>query len=317
MSGVPALYETLIERDLDSIEPAVRAYRESASSHELFLAIARFAVLSYAPSQHAKHALLATLSAYELREEFGDRYDDVLIECARYAAASRQPWSEPPITDPPPVDESEPGGVDELRAAVAGRDRLRGERWLARRLDDPRDDLVAVAAEDVSDLGHKLIVTNAALKLVPILGEKGRFATLRVAVWEITAYEGEKARAGEADAAALLDRLIARTLDVESAHGVFLFDAALECGVLNRIAGSLEESGARTSLPPPVRRSADDDWRVPDVYPLARDLGSLLKAHAVAKRLGPKFPRARFDGFIAALRHNLEHGPSLEEWSFA
>jgi hypothetical protein len=139
MSSVSALYESLIARDLEAIEPAVRAFRKSASADDLFLAIARFAVLSFAPSQHAKHAMLAVLSAWELRGELGERFDDMLVQCARYAAGSRQPWSEPPITDPPAVDPSAPRDLDELRAAVRERDRLRGERWLAARLDD--DDL--------------------------------------------------------------------------------------------------------------------------------------------------------------------------------
>src|SRR5687767_12908602 len=163
-SAISALYEPLIERDLDAIEPAVRVFREQATSDDLFLAVARFAVLSYAPSQHAKHAVLAVLNAFELREELGQRWDELLLECARYASASRQPWSEPPISDPPDVDSDAPSDIDELRAAVEAKDRLRAERWLAMRLNDPelRRDLLTVAAEDLSDQGHKLILTNAA-----------------------------------------------------------------------------------------------------------------------------------------------------------
>ena len=314
MSGVSALYEPLIERDLEGIEPAIAAFRREHSSDELFLAIARFAVLSFAPSQHSKHALLTTLSAYELRDELGERYDEALVECARYIAESRQPWSEPPITDPPRVDDSTPGDVEELRAATADRDRLRGERWLARRLndDDVARDLALVAAEDVSDLGHKLIVTNAALRLAPLLGEKGKFVTLRTAISEIVSYSGERAKpATDVDRALLLDGLIARTSDVESAHGVFLFDAAIECDVLDRVAGTLTAAnGVRT-------QSGEVTVNPPRAYRFARDFGATLKAHAVAKRLRSGFPRVRFDLFIGALQHNLEHGPSVEEWSFA
>src|SRR2546422_9796499 len=81
-SDVAALYERLIERDLDAIPDAVRTFREPPSSDDLFLAVAGFAILAYAPSQHAKHAVLATLSAFQLRDPYGDRWDELLAECA-------------------------------------------------------------------------------------------------------------------------------------------------------------------------------------------------------------------------------------------
>src|SRR6266508_521928 len=115
MSDIAKLYETLIERDLDSIPAAVRKFRASHSSDDLFLAVARFAILSYAPSQHAKHAVLATLSGHQLRDAYGDRWDELLAECARYAAESRQPWSEPPILEPPAIDADQRRDVDALR----------------------------------------------------------------------------------------------------------------------------------------------------------------------------------------------------------
>lgn len=187
--NVSELYEPLIEREIARIDETALRFRREHSSEELFLAVARFAILAYAPSQHAKHALLAMLAAYELREESGERWDELLVECAKYAAQSRQPWSEPPLLDPPPVGPDQRRDVAELREAVAARDRLRAERWLAARIDDDdlARDLFAVASDDFEDLGHKLIVANAAWNLAPILGEKGRFASLRVAVWEMVA----------------------------------------------------------------------------------------------------------------------------------
>lgn len=297
-SAVSALYEPLIARDLGAVEPAVRAFRKEASSEELFLAVARFAVLSYAPSQHAKHAVLAALSTWELREEAGDRWDELITECAYYAAASRQPWSEPPILTPPDVDDSAAADIDELRGACEAQDRLRAERWLARRLDDPAlaADLITVAGEDLSDLGHKLIIARAALNLAPILGDQGKYVTLRMAIQEMTSYRGEGSATIDHD----LDRLIARCMaekgSLESAHAIFLFDAALGAG-----EGPAPEHGNEA----------------PPVYRLGRDLGAALKAHAVGKRLRARFPQADVDGFIAAVHHNLEHGPSLEDWSFA
>src|ERR1700709_1574540 len=131
------LYDPLIARDLAAIPGAVRRFRESHSPEETFLAVARFALLAYAPSQHAKHALLACLAVHDLREELGDRFDEAVTELAIYAAGSRQPWSEPPILQTPPVDAAQPGDLAELLAAIEAADRHRAERWLAKRVDDP------------------------------------------------------------------------------------------------------------------------------------------------------------------------------------
>ena len=281
------LYEPLLERDLGAIPAAIASFREQHTSDELFLAVARFAVMAFAPSQHAKHAMLAVLSAHDLREECGDAWDELLMRCAVYAAQSRQPWSEPPILEPP----SPEGAPASLREAG---DRLAAERWLAAHLDDP-EEILAVAAEDREDFGHKLIVADAAFRLAEILGGKGRYVTLRAAVWECVSYAGPRVEPVQ-PTAALLDRLIARCVEergsIESAHEVFHFAAA-------------------------HRGSAQGRGEAPPIYALGRDYGQCLKAHAVAKRLRGSFPAARLDDFVAACRMNLEQAPSFEEWSFA
>ncbi|HET7433885.1 MAG TPA: hypothetical protein VFN10_04135, partial [Thermoanaerobaculia bacterium] len=276
--------DPLIERDLDAIPHAVREFRAEHSSHDLFLAIARFAVLAFAPSEHGKHALLACLSAYRLRDD--PRYDELLIECAKYAAVARQPWSEPPILTPPSIDDAQPRDIDELRAAVAAGDLQRGERWLAARLADADHDLFTVACDTFEDLGHKPIVTRACLDLLPILGEKGRYALLRVAVWELVSYTGAKGELRES-LDELLDHAIAEHGSLEAVHGIFLYDA-------------LHPSDAEL----PRRHDAP-------VYNLARDYGQTLKAHALARRLA----HPRIDDFLAAVHHNLDHGESFEAWS--
>ena len=285
----------------------------------------RFALLAYAPSQHAKHAVLAVLAAHDLKDEFGAAWDELLTQCAIYAAQSRQPWSEAPILDPP--EPAGDGSIDELREAVAAQDRLRAERWLARRIDDPQlgRDYFLVASDDFEDLGHKLIVAVAAWKLAALLGEKGRFATLRIGVWEMCAYSGPPAMTGPGEnAAPLLDRLIERCVEekgsLESAHAIFLLDAAFdaltftrESMILDRVCAWLSLSGA----PPPRRRPAGECAGSPLSYPLARDYGAHLKSRAVAKRLRSEFTDAPVDDFIAATKYNLENAPSFEEWSFA
>ena len=303
-SAVGEFYERLVERDLDAIPAAVRKFRQTESSGELFLAVARFAVLAYAPAQHAKHAFLAMLAAYELRNDYGDRWDDLLTECARYAAESRQPWSEPPILTPPQVDPREPHDIDALRAAVAARDRLAGERWLAAHLEDPAllDDLMTVAADDFEDFGHKVIVTSAAFKLAPILGKKGRYATLRCAVCEIVSRSepplsglGPRLNGSER----LIENAIAEEGSLEAMQLVFLYEAARGSCVFDRVCDYLGSQ--------PLRSSQEEfPAAKPPVYRLARDYAQCLKAYALRE------PR-----LAAAAAYNLEHGPSFADWSFA
>jgi hypothetical protein len=316
-------YDALIERDYEAARAAIHEYRNEHNSHDLFLAVTRFAVLAYAPSQHAKHALLACLAAYDLREELGPRYDDVLTECALYAASSRQPWSEPPILDPPPLEDDQRGDLGEIRAAMAEGDRLRAERWLAKRHADSdfAADFFTAAADDFEDLGHKLIVAQAAWKLAGVLGEKGWFAALRVAVWEWTAYRGRRfdevgvALDPRSLAARLCDNFVCEKGSIVAAHALFLLDAALEVEppVATRVRDYLTNY---TNEMPCLDEVGDAPAEVP-VYRLARDCGELLKSFAVAKRLRVRFPDLDVSRITAAARYNLEHGTSFEEFSFA
>ena len=294
------LYEALLERD----EAATRrAVEDLHDDHELFLAVARFAVLAYAPSQHAKHAFLACLAAYDVRDELGATYREMLTECAIYAGGSRLPWSEPPILDPPQID-SEP----DLDAAIRDGDRLAAEHWLAYHLDDPdlEHKYIDAASRDFEDLGHKLIISRAAWRLVPILGEKGRFALLRVGVWEWTAYRGETfvERGADVDRDALIERLVHSDGSLITTHNVFLLDAALGTHVEHRVLEYL------CSADTPVC-TAQAEVPVLHPYRLARDYAQTLIAHAVATRI----PQAR--AMLGAVHENLDHAQGFEEWSFA
>jgi hypothetical protein len=314
-------YEPLIERDLAAIPATVAEFRSGHSAAETWTAVTRFAVLAFAPSQHSKHALLCCLSAWDLRDELGDHFDDAIVQCAVYASASRQPWSEPPMLDPPKLEPNQPGDLDELRAAIASSDRLRAERWLAKRFCDSdfAHDYFLAASDDFEDLGHKLIVASAAWRLASLLGEKGRYAMLRAGVWEMVALGGGESEVGgrSLDLDSLCNALVANVIandgDIVSAHALFLFDAALQTNddaVIARVANHLSDIQSPT---PDTRHPTPE---LP-VYRYARDYGACLKAHAVATRLRPRFPNADFDGMLAAAHRNLETAPSFEEMAFA
>jgi hypothetical protein len=308
-------YDAFIERDLAAIPKEIAAFRANHSADETWTAVARFAVLAFAPSQHSKHALLTCLSAWDLRDDLGARFDDAIVQCAIYASASRQPWSEPPMLDPPKIEPDQRGDLDELREAIASSDRLRAERWLAKRYRDAdfAHDYFTAASDDFEDLGHKLIVASAAWRLAELLGEKGRYAMLRVGVWEMVA-DGSGEISTPPDLDSIIERLIANSGDIVSAHALFLFDAALQTGdqsVIERVCNHLP-----ANVPASKSDSRGPAMEAP-VYPFARDYGACLKAHAVAKRLRPRFPNADFDGMLAAMHQNLEKAPEDEEMPFA
>jgi len=235
-------------------------------------------VLAYAPSQHAKRAVMACRAAYDVREELGDHWTEMIVECARYAAESRQPWSEPPILEPPePLD----GSLDELRAG----DLLRGERWLSARLEDAE-----VALREIVH-GDALLMLDTAVALLPLLGEKGRYALLRMPVWELVA--DPDARDEDAPLEMLIRRAVESNGSIETVQAVFV--ALVAGGAAGFSPPSSSSGGLKPAAP-----------LVP--YRLARDYAQTLIAHALA----PHHPQ-----LLNAVHHNLEHGESYADWSFA
>jgi hypothetical protein len=342
VSNTSALYEPLIERDLAAIPAAARAFAQEHSAEELWIAVARFAVLAYAPSQHAKRAVLACRAAYDVREQLGDRWLEMIVECARYAAESRPPWSEPPILDPPRVDE-----LIDLHAAIAANDRLAAEHWLASHLDEAPEELRFLAR------GDALLMLDAAVALERVLGEKGRYALLRMVMAELLTPVEDVTEPIEV----LIDRAIAEKGSIESVTRVFIAAAATASlprlrvmttphppsapSPLTRGEGcsfptSREIHVSGQALPPtydlaraPIqvafslsqphrdgeKVAKPDEGRSGNAcapYPLARDYAQTLIAHAIAHTLP-----ARANEFLAAVHHNLEHGESFAEWSFA
>lgn len=277
-------YDPLIERDFDAIPAAVNAFLETHSPEELWVSVTRFAVLAYAPSQHAKRAVMACRAAWDVRDELGDRFVAMVSECARYAAEARQPWSEPPILDPP---EPSNGDLEELHAATREGDRLRAERWLSARLEDAEDALRPIVHGDAK------LMLDTAIALEPLLGEKGRYALLRMPVWELVT------QPESTDEAVPLATLVARAQAshgaIDAVRAVFLASAGL---------------GSVPSLEAAEPSASDRDARDLPVlapYRLARDYAQTLIAHAIAP----------FPPLLRAVHDNLEHGESYAEWSFA
>lgn len=241
------LYEPLIERDLNAIPGAVRAFLDEHSPHDLYLAVARFAVLAYAPSQHSKRAVMACRAAWDVREAMGERWPELLTECARYAAEARRPWSEPPI-----LDALESPDENELRAKAKG---------------------------------DALLMLDTALALLPILGEKGKGALLRMPVQEIEAEPNPPD-----DSTEPIEKLIQTAIDnngsVDTVREVFIWSAKQQT--------TQQPSNSATPI-----------------YPLARDYAQTLIAHATP------IPPSLREAFLTAVHHNLAHGESFAEWSSA
>ena len=168
---------------------------------------------------------------------------------------------------------------------MESKDRERAEQWLAARLDDADDDLRSVAT------GDALLVADAVLHLAPRWGEKGRFALLRVAIWELLA--GVDQPPPEISLEELIARAIREKGSIESVRDVLVRAAAIP-----RVESE--------------RAFLADQKLTP--YPLARDYAQTLIAHAMARRL-PAAADVR--GFLAAVHENLDHGESYADWSFA
>jgi len=276
-ASTAALYEPLVERDPAGFRAAAQAFLQANSEDDLWISVTRFAVLAYAPSQHGKRSVMACRAAWDTRAAVAGRWVDMIAACAEYAAASRQPWSEPPILDRPPATDGD-ADLDELRAAIAADDRLRAERWLSARLHDCEADLRRIAR------GDALLMLDAAHALLPRLGDHGRFALFRMVVQELFEPGDHPAE----PLPVLVDRAIDEKGAVDAVRSVLI---AIAAGP----DASQEQRGPEPPLAP---------------YLLARDYAQTLIAHSLAPRLAH-----RTDEFLAAVHGNLEHGESYADWA--
>ncbi|HUP65506.1 MAG TPA: hypothetical protein VM557_09510 [Thermoanaerobaculia bacterium] len=326
MSSIRLLYEPILQRDEPAIRIACAAFAEKEGDEALFHAVSRFAALAFNPSQHGRHAFLAGVAAWSLRDS-PDSFPEILVECAIYAAEGRLPWSEPPVTDPPAVGADHPAGLGEIEEAIEANDRNRGERWLAANLERP--DLGArifeVAARHLEDLGHPFIVAAASWKLSMLQDRHPSYAALRPAVAELCMKrEGGEARGttGAGDRREIALRLIdvfARSGgDPEPFHDLALFASALEAEeegcpsaiaerVIAAAGGGARPGGQSHELPEPGSLAA---------YKLARDHAQRLKAEWIARVLERHWSGIDCSAMLAAADYNLRSS-NFDEWSFA
>lgn len=280
-----ALYEALIERDGEAIARHARAFASTEGLDELWRSVTRFAVLAWAPSQHSRRALMACRAAYDLRDLPGERFLPFIIECARYAAASRRPWSEPPIVETPETTGA-PARDRDLSDAIEAGDRPAAERWLAARLQSGE----SLAMLRAVLTGNALLTADTVLSLAPLLGSKGAWAVYRLAIAD--AFEADREPPIDHALASLLEEVVAEHGSIESVRRVFLYDAAHE-------QHSVHELPAFPLL---------------EEYELARDFAQTLIAHAVVSRL-PMIPQ--IEPFLEAVHRNLREGESFAAWSQA
>lgn len=321
--AVLRLYEPMIERDDPGIRAAAFTFAADEGDQSLFEAVARFAIAGANPSQHGMHALMAVAEAPVLRDATGGRWRELLIELALYAAHARLPWSEPPIPDPPPPDPSIHGRDEEIREAILAKDTLQAERWLAEVLTgNPVRAFFHAAALDLSDTGAAFAVSVAAWRIGALL-DGPSFPTLRAAARRWTA-TGETAPAVRDDVAwipaelceALVEEFVTSAGDLESMQRLALFDALLAAEDAGAVAADLRRVASLLGPRPIEVRDGGEDREESVVYPLARDYGANLRAHAIVLRRRKRFPAAGIERILPAAGYNLR-ASSFEDWSHA
>lgn len=325
---VGALYEPLLHRDADGARAAITHALKTSTSDEVFEAVVRFTLLAFTPSEHGRASLLAVVAARDLGESSGERRDELTAECAIYSASVRAPWSEPPIADPPAIDDAQSDSIDEIRLAIEGKDRLRGERWLAKviRGERPARRFFEAAALTLPRGTHDFVTTMGVWRVAERVPEQFRFASLRVAVAAWTAGRSDEEPATRAETTGSIDAMARRMASAyERGDGsplefrrIALFDAALAVRSIDACADIGEEAlhycGDDGS--PDRLEGSVSDTPLP-VYSLARDYATYLQAVAIQERLRRAVDNDALARIRATAYKNLENAESFEEWSLA
>lgn len=283
----------MVYRDHAAISDAIAQGVDRDGVAQTLDSLIRFAVLAFAPSEHGRAALLSIAAASTIHDVVADA-PALLERCAIYVADTRAPWSEPPIGDPPALDDDQRDDGVEIAAAIATKDRLRGERWLAKVLT--RDDVMSRYFEAASRAGDSLLSFPVAVALWKIASSAppfARFAILRDAVADWTqpsssemntegssSWENVLPRAIEslqhgASGIIAVQRIVALESAAFVERELSLADAARR--IAWNVAATLDDAEERREGAAPANTPEP-------VYPLARDYGGYLQLFAIRRR---------------------------------
>lgn len=328
MLDANALYEPMLVRDAEETRATVSHHVSRHGAQAVMSAIVRFAVLAFTPSEHGKAALLSAAAASAILARV-ERAGDLIAECAIYSAGTRAPWSEPPVSDPPPLDRDQDDSIETIRAAIDSRDRLGAERWLAKLLEreNVAERFFDAAALTLARGESGVITAVAAWEIASQAPPRARFPILRVAVDEWTSNSDEEERIDvpteEGDEHVLLYRVAATYLAQQGTPLAFRKVALFSA--LHAMAKMKAGAAARRSVATYLfaTTSAGDvpaagvSPEQPPIYPLARDYGAALRAFAARESLRGKYDEAFLAAICATALKNLDSSESYEEWALA
>lgn len=291
MAEPPNFFEALIEREEDEI----RALVPRLGVQDALAAVTRFGLLSFTPSAHGRGALLALRALNDLHER-GEATLELICEGALYVSATRPPWSEPPIGDPPSISTDQSAEADEIIAACEARDRLSGERWLAAAMRTPdfarRYFEAALAIPD--ETLQPLVVAVAAWGFASAIPSQHRYVVLRAAMLEWTR---QREHVGGGSVTTTVDAAIEGAIRryvldpgplsfelVAAASAAAELQALGFADIAERAASRLKATADEDSETQEMRPSGDGPTPELRAYPLARDYADLLQAHAFVRR---------------------------------
>jgi hypothetical protein len=317
------LYEALLTREQDRLRTLVENLCRAEGNREALDYVLKFAVLAFSPTLHSRGAVYASLAALDLLDEMPNP-SDVIVECAGYAAETRLPWSEAPITDPPAVEGIDAANPRHLDDAVRTRDLRAAERWLAAaiREDAPAVEFFDAAARFAGEEGYGFTTAAAAWRIAAH-SPAARFVSLRTALLEWVRVRDGGAR--RADAATVeprqvIDLYVMQKGRLELFAPLLVLDAALTAEAATGKRDRYRPVVDRYAVPVEWRHGAapESDWSMEDLaYRYSRDYAAFLMSVPISRRLSREMPDCGAERIPSAAQYNLDHAETFEEWSFA
>jgi hypothetical protein len=318
------LYEALLTREQDRLRELVENLCRAEGDREALDYVLKFAVLAFSPTLHSRGAVYASLAALDLLDGLPNP-SGVIVECAAYAAETRLPWSESPITDPPAVEGIDAANPRHLDEAIRRRDLRAAERWLAAAIleDAPAVEFFDAAARFAGEEGYGFTTATAAWRIAEH-APAARFVSLRTALLEwVRVRDGAGARRVDATAVAprkVIDLYVMQQGRIELFTPLLVLDAALTAEAVTGKRDRYRPVVDRYALPVEWRHGAapECDWSMEDLaYRYSRDYAAFLMSVPISHRLSRELPDSGAERIPSAAQHNLEYAETFEEWSFA